>query len=599
VPESDIFALGATIYYLLTGNLSLSKEYLSGQGPQKQDFSPDFPPIRQKNPEISPELEAVLQRACHLDVSNRYSSAAEFGRALGSLGRAAVPRRQIEEAVKPILSVDPERINFANVRVGSRATRSLTIRNIGTGRLTGKITTSHPWLKVTPETVDIERFKQDISVIVDARRLNKGVNIGGLIHINSSGGESNVDVSLSTDTLTRPTPAPVHEKPARKPLPVLTRRKIWLSAAAICVLALAVWGIITLVGISNPHLEIGKKVPDFTIPTLQGETVTLSDFRGKSVILYFWKSNCAPCVYEMPFLQAVFDKRPGEELAVLTISVGEPNETVRSFVEDKGFTFPVLLDANRKLSEKWGLVGVPTTFFIDAGGNLRGYKIGAFDNQGDLEEQLVSSLGISSPSPSTATKVIFEDDFSNPSSGWSTSSDNEVERRYESGGYRIVVKEADTLAWGGNKQIGSLGDFALEVDARCLSYNERSGVCGSYGIVFREQEGKNFYLFAISTGDLFTPGGYWIKKFVQGTSTALKAYAYSFKVNKSRPTLTNRLKVVCRGEEFTVYVNGYELDTVTDYSFPKGDVGLAAWAGSEDEGEADVLFDNLKIYVPD
>jgi hypothetical protein len=207
----------------------------------------------------------------------------------------------------------------------------------------------------------------------------------------------------------------------------------------------------------------------------------------------------------------------------------------------------------------------------------------------------VSLIVTAKPMMSQGT-LVFEDDFTNPSSGWIIGSESGAVCGYENGGYRIVVKEADTLIGRDNKQITYLGDFALEIDAKCLSSNE-DGICGSYGILFRQQDSENFYFFAIHTGDIFTPGNYCIKKCARNTVTDLIAHTYSYKINKGKST--NHLKVVCQGARITVYVNGYELATVTDYSFPKGDIRLVAWSGSESQGEADVLFDNLKIYVPD
>jgi len=107
VRQSDIFALGATIYRLLTGFLPLSKEYLSGQGSQKEDFNPIFPPVRQKNAGVSRKLEAVLQKALRLDVHGRYSSATEFGQALttipkpvGETGPLSFTRQELDQVLE-------------------------------------------------------------------------------------------------------------------------------------------------------------------------------------------------------------------------------------------------------------------------------------------------------------------------------------------------------------------------------------------------------------------------------------------------------------------------------------------------------------------
>jgi tRNA A-37 threonylcarbamoyl transferase component Bud32 len=86
-PRSDIFALGATIYYLLTGFLPISKTYQTTGAPQREDFYPQFPLIRSKNPDISINLELILAKALELDVNNRFATVSAMQQALSNPDR--------------------------------------------------------------------------------------------------------------------------------------------------------------------------------------------------------------------------------------------------------------------------------------------------------------------------------------------------------------------------------------------------------------------------------------------------------------------------------------------------------------------------------
>lgn len=125
------------------------------------------------------------------------------------------------------------------------------------------------------------------------------------------------------------------------------------------------------------------------------------------------------------------------------------------------------------------------------------------------------------PSPSRTpgyATLPFEDDFSNPNSGWTVTSAESTEMAYENGEYSVLVKKEGWLAWGTNASIGQLSDFVVEVDARRLS----GGNEGIYGIIFRQtgaEPGKspNWYAFWIRSSD----GNYSINKVVEGKSSAL------------------------------------------------------------------------------
>jgi peroxiredoxin len=136
--------------------------------------------------------------------------------------------------------------------------------------------------------------------------------------------------------------------------------------------------------------EVGNLAPDFQLDNLDGQSVSLSDFRGKPVLVNFWATWCPPCRSEMPLIQNIFaDKKwVGKGLVVLAIDIGESQATVREFVKKYGLTFPVLLDSTQDVFFEYRARAIPTTFFIDRQGVIREIIIGPFSSVIEIEKSL-------------------------------------------------------------------------------------------------------------------------------------------------------------------------------------------------------------------
>lgn len=136
----------------------------------------------------------------------------------------------------------------------------------------------------------------------------------------------------------------------------------------------------------NPRVAGNSiKAPDFTLQSIDGNIISLGNFRGKPVILVFWRVNCPSCEYQMPFLQAFYEKRSDEKIALVTVNVGEPPSMVAEYVARHGLTFPVLLDTRQQVAQTYGIIGVPFTFLIDADGFIKAYKVGPFQGSEAIE----------------------------------------------------------------------------------------------------------------------------------------------------------------------------------------------------------------------
>lgn len=139
--------------------------------------------------------------------------------------------------------------------------------------------------------------------------------------------------------------------------------------------------------ISAPSkFRIGDTLPDFSGTRLNGEIITLAEFRDEQVVvLDFWATWCQPCVKGMPTLQELHEELGELGVQVLAINVGEDVETVRDFIENEGYSFPVVLDHDSQTKSEFGVQGIPQLFVIGKDGSLQHHSIGSPFTDGQLK----------------------------------------------------------------------------------------------------------------------------------------------------------------------------------------------------------------------
>ncbi len=129
----------------------------------------------------------------------------------------------------------------------------------------------------------------------------------------------------------------------------------------------------------SPVAEVGKPAPDFALKDLQGNTVRLSDLRGKVVFLNFWASWCPPCRAEMPAMERLYEAMGGKDFAMLAVNVEDDLKAVKNFVADHSHAFPVLLDPKAEVQDLYRVYRFPETFLIDKQGTIIQHYVGARD----------------------------------------------------------------------------------------------------------------------------------------------------------------------------------------------------------------------------
>ena len=125
---------------------------------------------------------------------------------------------------------------------------------------------------------------------------------------------------------------------------------------------------------------IGSTAPDFTLTDMEGQQVSLSQYRGKIVILNFWATWCPPCREEMPSMEALYQKFKERGFVMLAVNVDENGESaVKKFLQKTPYTFPILLDSDNVAQNLYGVFRFPESFIIDREGIVVEKIIGGRD----------------------------------------------------------------------------------------------------------------------------------------------------------------------------------------------------------------------------
>jgi thiol-disulfide isomerase/thioredoxin len=136
---------------------------------------------------------------------------------------------------------------------------------------------------------------------------------------------------------------------------------------------------------SGPAPKVGEPAPEFAATDLTGQKVTLASLRGRPVWINFWASWCPPCRAEAPDVEQAYRQARASGVVLLAVNFGEDAETARQYAETTGSTAVVLLDPDKAVASRYRVAGLPTHYFVDRSGVLRGMQVGGLSTAAILQ----------------------------------------------------------------------------------------------------------------------------------------------------------------------------------------------------------------------
>jgi len=124
-------------------------------------------------------------------------------------------------------------------------------------------------------------------------------------------------------------------------------------------------------GMDTEKSEVGFKAPAFTVRNLKGQRIQLADHKGKVIILNLWATWCGPCRVEMPGMENLYRRYRSQGLEILAVSLDKgSSDKVQTFADEYRLSFPVLMDSDGEVEDKYHTLTIPTTFVIDKKGMI-------------------------------------------------------------------------------------------------------------------------------------------------------------------------------------------------------------------------------------
>ena len=156
---------------------------------------------------------------------------------------------------------------------------------------------------------------------------------------------------------------------------------------------------------STPRLAKSTIAPDFSLESLDGKNVRLSDLRGKAVLLNFWATWCAPCKIEMPWFVELQNQYGREGLQVVGVAMDDASkEDIAKFAKEMGVNYPILIGKESVGDQYGGIPALPETFFIGRDGKMVDKIIG-LKGKGEIEESVKKSLN-TQPAANSQTAAL-------------------------------------------------------------------------------------------------------------------------------------------------------------------------------------------------